>query len=81
MLYNGNAFRLELKSDQILNVIFDLKDQSANVFNAQALGELAEVLAIIKKQSNIQGLIFSSAKEGFVFGADITEFLGHFKKI
>jgi 3-hydroxyacyl-CoA dehydrogenase / enoyl-CoA hydratase / 3-hydroxybutyryl-CoA epimerase / enoyl-CoA isomerase len=80
MLYNGNAFRLELKSDQILNVIFDLKDQSANVFNAQALGELAEVLAIIKKQSNIQGLIFSSAKEGFVFGADITEFLGHFKK-
>jgi 3-hydroxyacyl-CoA dehydrogenase / enoyl-CoA hydratase / 3-hydroxybutyryl-CoA epimerase / enoyl-CoA isomerase len=80
MLYNGNAFRLELKSDQVLNVIFDLKDQSANVFNAQALGELAEVLAIIKKQSNIQGLIFSSAKEGFVFGADITEFLGHFKK-
>lgn len=80
MHYNGQAFRLESKSDHILQVTFDLKDQSANVFNALALKELAEVLDLVKKQKDTQGLIFASAKDGFVFGADITEFLGHFKK-
>ena len=80
MLYSGQAFRLESLSDQILKVTFDLKDQSANVFNALALGELAQVLAVIRQQKNPQGLIFTSGKDGFVFGADITEFLGHFKK-
>ncbi len=80
MLYTGQAFRLEMLSDQILKVTFDLKDQSANVFNALALSELAQVLSVIHQQKNVQGLLFTSGKDGFVFGADITEFLGHFKK-
>jgi 3-hydroxyacyl-CoA dehydrogenase/enoyl-CoA hydratase/3-hydroxybutyryl-CoA epimerase/enoyl-CoA isomerase len=81
MLYQGSAFRLEMLSGNILKVIFDLKDQSANVFNAQALKELGECLEVIKKQSSVKGLLFTSGKpSGFVFGADVTEFLGHFKK-
>jgi 3-hydroxyacyl-CoA dehydrogenase / enoyl-CoA hydratase / 3-hydroxybutyryl-CoA epimerase / enoyl-CoA isomerase len=80
MLYSGQAFRLENLPGDILKVIFDLKDQSANVFNAQALKELGEMLTIIKQQA-AQGLIFTSGKSGgFVFGADVTEFLDHFKK-
>ena len=79
-MYQGQAFRAEKTTDNLINVIFDLKDQSANIFNAVALKELAEVLEVVKKQSGIQGLIFSSGKEGFVFGADITEFLQHFLK-
>ena len=80
MLYQGSAFRLEMMNGNILKVTFDLKDQSANVFNAQALKELGETLEVIKKQ-NARGLIFCSGKPGgFVFGADVTEFLDHFKK-
>lgn len=80
MLYSGQAFRLESLPNQILKVVFDLKDQSANVFNALALKELGEVLEVIKKQS-ARGLLFTSGKpSGFVFGADVTEFLDHFKK-
>jgi 3-hydroxyacyl-CoA dehydrogenase/enoyl-CoA hydratase/3-hydroxybutyryl-CoA epimerase/enoyl-CoA isomerase len=80
MLFNGQAFRLESLPNDILKVIFDLKDQSTNVFNALALKELGEVLEVIKKQS-AKGLLFTSGKpSGFVFGADVTEFLGHFKK-
>ena len=80
MLYNGQAFRLESLPNEILKVVFDLKDQSANVFNALALKELGEVLEVIKKQS-AKGLLFTSGKaSGFVFGADVTEFLDHFKK-
>lgn len=80
MLFNGQAFRLESLPNDILKVVFDLKDQSANVFNAVALKELGEVLEVVKKQ-NAKGLLFTSGKAGgFVFGADITEFLLHFKK-
>ncbi|MFP5384630.1 MAG: fatty acid oxidation complex subunit alpha FadB [Bacteriovoracia bacterium] len=80
MLYTGEAFRLESLPNDILKVVFDLKDQSANVFNALALKELGEVLEVIKKQK-AQGLLFTSGKpSGFVFGADVTEFLDHFKK-
>lgn len=81
MLYNGEAFRLESLPNNILKVVFDLKDQSANVFNSLALKELGEVLEVIKKQSSVKGLLFTSGKpSGFVFGADVTEFLDHFKK-
>jgi 3-hydroxyacyl-CoA dehydrogenase / enoyl-CoA hydratase / 3-hydroxybutyryl-CoA epimerase / enoyl-CoA isomerase len=80
MLYNGEAFRLEKLSGDILKVTFDLKDQSTNVFNALALKDLGAMLEVIKKES-AKGLIFTSGKpSGFVFGADVTEFLGHFKK-
>jgi 3-hydroxyacyl-CoA dehydrogenase/enoyl-CoA hydratase/3-hydroxybutyryl-CoA epimerase/enoyl-CoA isomerase len=80
MLYQGSAFRLEMLANNILKVVFDLKDQSANVFNATALKELGETLEVIKKQ-NARGLLFTSGKPGgFVFGADVTEFLDHFKK-
>jgi 3-hydroxyacyl-CoA dehydrogenase/enoyl-CoA hydratase/3-hydroxybutyryl-CoA epimerase/enoyl-CoA isomerase len=80
MLYQGSAFRLEMLPNNLLKLVFDLKDQSANVFNAMALQELGEVLEVIKKQ-NARGLLFTSGKAGgFVFGADVTEFLDHFKK-
>ncbi|HXH30148.1 MAG TPA: fatty acid oxidation complex subunit alpha FadB [Bacteriovoracaceae bacterium] len=80
MLFSGQAFRLENLPGAILKLTFDLKDQSTNVFNAVALRELAEVLEVIKSQA-ARGLLLTSGKpNGFVFGADITEFLGHFKK-
>jgi 3-hydroxyacyl-CoA dehydrogenase/enoyl-CoA hydratase/3-hydroxybutyryl-CoA epimerase/enoyl-CoA isomerase len=80
MLYQGQAFQLLELPQKILKLIFDLKDQSANVFNSLALKELGEALEVIKKQS-ARGLIFTSGKpSGFVFGADVTEFLDHFKK-
>ena len=80
MLYQGSAFTLKALDQGVLQATFDLKDQTANVFNAVALNELAEMLEVIKKQK-ANGLLFTSGKSsGFVFGADITEFLGHFKK-
>lgn len=80
MLFSGQAFRLESLPNNILKLVFDLKDQSTNVFNALSLKELGEALEEIKKQ-NAKGLLFTSGKpSGFVFGADVTEFLGHFKK-
>jgi 3-hydroxyacyl-CoA dehydrogenase / enoyl-CoA hydratase / 3-hydroxybutyryl-CoA epimerase / enoyl-CoA isomerase len=80
MHFQGQAFRVEERGNSIVTVVFDLKDQSANVFNALALKELAEALTVVKKIPHVKGLLFTSGKDGFVFGADVTEFLGHFKK-
>jgi 3-hydroxyacyl-CoA dehydrogenase/enoyl-CoA hydratase/3-hydroxybutyryl-CoA epimerase/enoyl-CoA isomerase len=80
MLYSGPAFTLEMLPNDILKLVFDLKDQSTNVLGATSLQDMAKVLEVIKKQ-NAKGMIFASGKpSGFVFGADVTEFLGHFKK-
>ncbi len=81
MSYQGQAFRLEKLPNDILKVVFDIKDASTNVFNALALKELGEMLEVIRKETSTKGLLFTSGKaSGFVFGADVTEFLGHFKK-
>ncbi len=81
MSYSGQAFRLEKLPNDILKVVFDIKDQSTNVFNAMSLKELGEILEEIKKETSTKGLLFTSGKpSGFVFGADVTEFLDHFKK-
>jgi 3-hydroxyacyl-CoA dehydrogenase/enoyl-CoA hydratase/3-hydroxybutyryl-CoA epimerase/enoyl-CoA isomerase len=77
-MYQGEAFELSLK-DEIYHLVFNLKNTSANVLNSQALKELGECLELMKKNV-AKGMILSSAKEGFIFGADVTEFLTHFKK-
>lgn len=80
MLFQGPAFKLERVSDHFLKLTFDLVDQSTNVLGQSALSDLEKVLEVIKKNET-QGLILCSGKSsGFVFGADVTEFLGHFKK-
>jgi 3-hydroxyacyl-CoA dehydrogenase/enoyl-CoA hydratase/3-hydroxybutyryl-CoA epimerase/enoyl-CoA isomerase len=80
MLYQGQAFRVEQRDGGVLAVIFDLQGQSANVFNALALKDLQSTLEAVRAAKDVKGLLFTSAKDGFVFGADITEFLGHFLK-
>jgi 3-hydroxyacyl-CoA dehydrogenase/enoyl-CoA hydratase/3-hydroxybutyryl-CoA epimerase/enoyl-CoA isomerase len=83
MEFSGQAFQLTIHQSPFGkwgHLVFDLKDQSANVLGALALKELAEVVTFLQT-SPIQGLILSSAKKtGFVLGADVTEFLDHFKK-
>jgi 3-hydroxyacyl-CoA dehydrogenase/enoyl-CoA hydratase/3-hydroxybutyryl-CoA epimerase/enoyl-CoA isomerase len=80
MIYSGPAFRLEKLANDILKLTFDLQDQTTNVFNATALNDLKVVLGAIQKEK-ARGLLFTSGKpSGFVFGADVTEFLDHFKK-
>ncbi|MEE4292993.1 MAG: fatty acid oxidation complex subunit alpha FadB [Xanthomonadales bacterium] len=78
MLYDGKAIQIEM-IDDIAHFTFDIKDSGANVIGALATAELSEALEIIKG-SNAKGVLYKSNKEHFIFGADITEFMGHFKK-
>jgi len=81
MLYQGKAFTYNLnETNGIGELCFNLEGQSANVLNQVALKELTEVTAVIKKQNKAKGLILTSGKDQFVLGADIFEFMQHFKK-
>jgi len=81
-LYEGNCFSLksipELKSNDAFELSIQLKNESVNKFNAETLAELRKALDTLP--TSAKGLLITSGKDAFIAGADITEFLEHFKK-
>jgi 3-hydroxyacyl-CoA dehydrogenase / enoyl-CoA hydratase / 3-hydroxybutyryl-CoA epimerase len=53
---------------------FDKQGESANTFSRQALEELGSALSAIR-QENPKGLVIGSAKDSFIAGADVNEFV------
>jgi 3-hydroxyacyl-CoA dehydrogenase/enoyl-CoA hydratase/3-hydroxybutyryl-CoA epimerase/enoyl-CoA isomerase len=76
------AQAIEVKNIEagFVELVFDLKDESVNKFNAITLSELKDALEKLKSQSGLKGLLITSAKETFIAGADVTEFTKHFKR-
>lgn len=81
-LFSGQCLDLiPVPGTSYLNLQVNLKKESVNKFNAETLGELSKVLEILKPvATQYKGLVISSGKDAFLAGADITEFLDHFKK-
>jgi 3-hydroxyacyl-CoA dehydrogenase/enoyl-CoA hydratase/3-hydroxybutyryl-CoA epimerase/enoyl-CoA isomerase len=63
----------------IAELRFDLQGDSVNKFNKATLAELGEVVALIKAEPGVKGLVATSGKDCFVVGADVTEFIDYFK--
>ncbi len=88
-VFEGQAVHYVLHSasqrpdGKIAEIKLDLKGDSVNKFNTLTLKELRDVVNKIKTDltaQKIKGLVVTSGKEVFVVGADVTEFLTHFKK-
>ena len=79
MLFDGKAIQAELK-DGIIHFTFDIKEGSANVIGNLMMEEFPKALEAVQGCKEAKGLLYRSNKEHFIFGADITEFMGHFKK-
>ena len=79
MLFDGKSIQVDVK-DEIVHVVFNIKDSSANVIGNLMMDELPKALEAVQKEKNAKGMIFRSEKDHFIFGADITEFMQHFKK-
>lgn len=79
MMFQGKAIKVSMDDTNIATVTLDLEGESVNKFNGLALKELSEVVAMLKTTDDLQGVIFASAKNVFVVGADITEFTAWFK--
>lgn len=79
MLYDGKSIQCELIEGSIVKVTFNIKESGANVIGSLMMNEFPEAVDAIEACSEKKGVILTSAKEHFIFGADITEFLGHFQ--
>ncbi|MEZ7975235.1 MAG: fatty acid oxidation complex subunit alpha FadB [SAR324 cluster bacterium] len=79
MEYNGQAIQCRNLNNNIVELIFDSQSESVNKFDQNSLGELREVVTQLAADKSIRGLLVTSAKEVFIVGADITEFLKGFQ--
>ena len=79
-LFQGSAITAKRLENDIVEILFDLKDESVNKFNALTLTELKQAVKVVKESPWVKGILFSSGKDVFIVGADVTEFLSHFKK-
>lgn len=78
MIYQGKSIRVQIVEDGIAELTFDLEGESVNKFNRQTLDELREATAALQATAGLRGVLVTSAKESFVVGADVGEFLGLF---
>lgn len=74
MLYQGQTLSLTQLESGIIELCFDLKNESVNKFNSVTLDELGEALTVVETTQDAKALLLTSGKPVFVVGADITEF-------
>src|SRR5271168_3305240 len=72
-------FRLETDADGVALVTWDMPGRSMNVINNEVVGELGRIVDKIATDEAIKGAVFTSGKDGFAAGADLTmlETAGH----
>jgi 3-hydroxyacyl-CoA dehydrogenase/enoyl-CoA hydratase/3-hydroxybutyryl-CoA epimerase/enoyl-CoA isomerase len=80
MTYEGRAVKVLPLDGGHVELRFDLQGDAVNKFNALTLGELHEAVADIRAREGFRGLLITSGRDVFSVGADVTEFLGHFRK-
>lgn len=74
ILPDAVMWHAELASDGILKVRIDRRDKSANALSKAMLDELERVIAEIRRNAAVRGVMFLSGKSGsFIVGADVTE--------
>jgi 3-hydroxyacyl-CoA dehydrogenase / enoyl-CoA hydratase / 3-hydroxybutyryl-CoA epimerase / enoyl-CoA isomerase len=79
MKFEGQSIQCSILDGGIAELRFDLQGDSVNKFNKATLAELGEVVALIKAEPGVKGLLATSGKDCFVVGADVTEFIDYFK--
>ena len=79
MRFEGQSIQCSMSDEGIAEIRFDLQGDSVNKFNKATLAELGQVLALIKAEPGVKGLLATSAKDCFIVGADVTEFTDYFK--
>lgn len=74
MIYQGDNLSVQFIESGIAEIKFDGQG-SVNVFNQKTLGEFNQALDALKTNTELKGILMTSAKSTFIVGADITEFL------
>ena len=81
MIYEGQAITVQRLDDGVAQLDFNLQGESINKFNQATLAELkqaTDALLVACQAGDVSGVVVTSAKDAFIVGADINEFLGMF---
>ncbi len=70
-----SAIKYSKDQDNIVTLTLDSTGQSVNTMNAEFHVSLHEVTAKIKAETNLAGVIFTSAKKTFFAGGDLTDLI------
>ncbi len=65
-------FRVETDAEGIALVTWDMPGRSMNVITAEVVAEMAAIVDSIANDAAIKGAVFTSGKDGFSGGADLT---------
>ena len=65
-------FRFEIDADGIALVTWDMPDRSMNVLTPEVIAELSTIVDKISSDASIKGAVFTSGKDGFSGGADLS---------
>ncbi len=78
MTFEGQSIQCFELDGGVVELRFDLQGDSVNKFNRATLDELREVVALLEADKEVRGLLVTSGKDGFIAGADVTEFTEYF---
>ena len=65
------SIRIDVDSDGIAILTFDIPDRAANVFNRESMASLSAAIERVATDDAIVGAVFTSGKKTFVAGADL----------
>lgn len=80
MIYQGQTLSVKTLENGVAELCFDNSNEPVNKLNKQTLDELRQAIASIEASTGIQGLLLTSAKDTFIVGADINEFVEMFSQ-
>jgi 3-hydroxyacyl-CoA dehydrogenase/enoyl-CoA hydratase/3-hydroxybutyryl-CoA epimerase/enoyl-CoA isomerase len=78
MLYSDQSLSLQMHDGGIVELCFDLTNESVNKFDSATVASLSKAIDVLMDTADIKGLLVTSAKPVFIVGADITEFIPMF---
>ncbi len=74
-LYKGNVITVKAIEPGFVELCFDQPGAVVNTLGMQVMRELGEAAQKIQTHAGLRGVLITSAKDGFIAGADIMEFL------
>src|SRR3974390_841354 len=80
MLFEGETIKAEELGEGLVELCFDRKAETVNKLDRLAFSELNRALEIISKAPGVSGVLITSAKDAFIVGADIFEFVDVFAR-
>ena len=64
-------FKVDVDSDGIALVTWDMPDRSMNVFTLSVIAEIEKIVEMLETDETVKGVVFTSGKDAFSGGADL----------